>query len=61
MLYRIIDIPVDGDVPDEVDLSRKIGVFVALIGAAAVAYGGWRRNTETPRRRAGRSARPPTV
>jgi hypothetical protein len=48
VLYRIIDIPVEGDIPDEVDLSRKLGIFVALIGAAAVAYGGWRRNTETP-------------
>jgi len=48
VLYRIIDIPVDGDVPDEVDLSRKVGIFIALIGAAAVTYGGWRTNTETP-------------
>ena len=48
VLYRIIDIPVDGDVPDEVDLSRKLGIFIALIGAAAVTYGGWRTNTETP-------------
>jgi hypothetical protein len=58
VLYRIIDIPAD-DVPDEVDLSRKIGVFIALIGAAAVAYGGWRTNTETPE--AGAPARPPAV
>jgi hypothetical protein len=50
VLYRIIDIPVEGDIPDEVDLSRKIGVFVALIGAAAVAYGGWRRTGAEPRR-----------
>jgi len=48
VLYRIIDIPVDGDVPDEVDLSRKVGIFIALIGAAAVPHGGWRTNTETP-------------
>jgi hypothetical protein len=48
VLYRIIDIPVDGDVPDEVDLSRKVGIFIALIGAAGVTYGGWRTNTETP-------------
>jgi hypothetical protein len=47
VLYRIIDIPAE-DVPDQVDLSRKVGVFVALIGAAAAAYGGWRTNTETP-------------
>lgn len=61
VLYRIIDIPVEGDVPDEVDLSRKIGVFVALIGSAAVAYGGWRRNTETPRSEPAPPARPPAV
>jgi hypothetical protein len=48
VLYRIIDIPAE-DVPDQVDLGRKVGVFVALIGAVAVAYGGWRTNTETPR------------
>ena len=61
VLYRIIDIPVEGDVPDEVDLSRKIGVFVALIGAAAVAFGGWRRNTETPGSDPAAPARPPAV
>ncbi len=61
VLYRIIDIPVEGDIPDEVDLSRKIGVFVALIGAAAVAYGGWRRNTETPGTGPAEPARPPAV
>jgi hypothetical protein len=58
VLYRIIDIPAD-DVPDQVDLSRKIGVFIALIGAGAIAYGGWRTNTETPE--AGAPARPPAV
>ena len=50
VLFRIIDIPA-GDVPDGVDLSRKVGIFIALIGAAAVAYGGWRTNTEAPRGR----------
>src|SRR5215213_2588313 len=59
VLYRIIDIP-GGDVTDEVDLSHKIGVFVALIASAAVAYGGWRRNAETPAARA-EPARPPAV
>jgi len=49
VIYRIIDIPA-GDVPDGVDLSRKLGVFIALIGAAAVAYGGWRTNEESPGR-----------
>ena len=59
VLYRIIDIPVD-NVPDGVDVSRKLGVFIALVGAAAVAYGGWRTNEES----AGiepSPARPPAV
>jgi hypothetical protein len=47
VLYRIIDIPTEGDIPEQVELSRKVGVFIALVGAAAVAYGGWRTNTET--------------
>ncbi|HEX6583780.1 MAG TPA: hypothetical protein VF056_09255 [Thermoleophilaceae bacterium] len=55
VIYRIIDIPTEGDVPDQVDLSRKVGIFIALLGAAAVAYGGWRTNAETP---AGRGAAP---
>jgi 1,6-anhydro-N-acetylmuramate kinase len=49
VIYRLIDIPA-GDVPDGVDLSRKLGIFIALIGAAGVAYGGWRTNEESPGR-----------
>jgi hypothetical protein len=45
VLYRIIDIPVDGKVADEVELSRRAGIFIALTGSAAVAYGGWREHT----------------
>jgi hypothetical protein len=59
VLYRIIDIPTDGDVPDQVDLSRKVGIFIALIGAAAVMYGGWRTNTEAPAGRATPATDPP--
>jgi hypothetical protein len=51
MLYRVIDIPT-GDVPSEVedavDFGRKIGIFLALVAAAAMAYGGWRANAERP-------------
>ena len=47
-LFRIIDIPAPGDVPDEVDLSRKVGVFIALLSSAAIAYAGWRANAERP-------------
>ena len=59
VLFRIIDIPVDGTVPDGVDLSRKVGIFIALIAAGAVAYGGWRTNTETPGRRVTAATDPP--
>jgi hypothetical protein len=59
VLYRIIDIPTDGDVPAQVDLSRKVGIFIALIGAAAVGYGGWRTNAESPAGRVVPAADPP--
>jgi hypothetical protein len=47
-LFRLIDIPAPGDVPDEVDLSRKVGVFIALLASGAIAYAGWRTNAERP-------------
>jgi hypothetical protein len=58
VLFRIIDIPA-GDVPNGVDLSRKVGIFIALIGAAAVAYGGWRTNSESPAARMTPATSPP--
>jgi len=59
VLFRIIDIPTGGDVPEQVELSRKIGIFIALIGSAAVAYGGWRTNSEQPTSAAAPAAGPP--
>jgi len=47
-LFRLIAIPDSGDVPDSVDLSREIGVFLAVLASAAVAYAGWRANAERP-------------
>jgi hypothetical protein len=46
VLYRIINTPGDTGaasalVGGSVDVSRKIGVFLGLIAAAGVAYGGW--------------------
>lgn len=40
VLYRIIS-PPDGGAGDLVDVSRSIGVFLGLIAAAGIAYGGW--------------------
>jgi hypothetical protein len=48
ILYRLIDTPAPSDLPDEIDVSRKLGLFIGLIGAAGVAYGGWRANMEAP-------------
>lgn len=48
VIYRIIDIPTETDVPEGIDLSRKFGIFLALAGALAVTYGGWRTNAEAP-------------
>jgi hypothetical protein len=55
VLYRIVDIPTSGDVPEDVELSRKVGIFIALLGAAAVAYGGGRLH-KGRRRPEGRAA-----
>lgn len=51
VLYRIIDIPTDGQVPAHLELSRKGGIFLALAGAAAVACGGRRTGVHKARRR----------
>jgi hypothetical protein len=59
ILYRLIDTPAPSDLPDQVDVSRKIGIFIGLIGAAGVAYGGWRTNMETPRARPAAAGPPP--
>lgn len=46
ILYRIIDPPIDtGDFPG-VDVSRSIGVFLGLIAAGGITYGGYRAMQE---------------
>jgi hypothetical protein len=59
ILYRLIDSPAPGDLPEGVDVSRKIGLFIGLIGAAGIAYGGWRTNMETPHARPAAATAPP--
>jgi magnesium-transporting ATPase (P-type) len=48
ILFRIIDPPSSGDIPDgfDISISRKIGVFLGLIAAGGIAYGGWRAMEE---------------
>ena len=59
IIYRLIDSPAPSDLPDEVDVSRKIGIFIGLIGAAGVTYGGWRANMEEPRAQPATATTPP--
>ncbi len=48
ILFRIIDPPSSGDIPDgfDISISRKIGVFLGFIAAVGVAYGGWKAMEE---------------
>jgi hypothetical protein len=49
IFYRIIDTPGDVGVVGEafdIDVVRKLGVWLGLIAAAGVAYGGWRAMQE---------------
>jgi hypothetical protein len=45
ILYRIIDPPLDSDIPG-VDISRSIGIYLGLIAAAGITYGGYRAMQE---------------
>ncbi|HET8566604.1 MAG TPA: hypothetical protein VFL77_09040 [Solirubrobacterales bacterium] len=47
ILYRIIDTPSAGSFPGvSVDVSPAVGIFLGLIAAAGVAYGGYRAMQE---------------
>lgn len=42
ILYRMVDTPAGGDFGGvSVDLTLKLGIFLSLISAAGIAYGGW--------------------
>ena len=47
VLFRIIDLPTP-DLGGGIDFSRKFGIFLGLVAAVGVAYGGWRANEEAP-------------
>ena len=48
IIFRIIDTPVDTGGVEGIDVTRKIGVWIGLLAAAALAYGGWRAMQEGP-------------
>lgn len=51
VLFRIVDLPVDGEAV--IAGGRKLGVFLGLLAAAGIAFGGYSAMAE-PRSRGGR-------
>lgn len=47
ILFRIIDSPVDTHGVSGIDVSRKFGIWLGLVAAAAMTYGGWRAMQES--------------
>lgn len=45
ILYRIIDPPLDTDIPG-VEISRSLGIYLSLLAAAGITYGGYRAMQE---------------
>jgi len=48
VVFRLIDLPTPDLEAEGVDFSRKFGIFLGLIAAVGVTYGGWRANEEAP-------------
>jgi hypothetical protein len=46
ILFRLIDTPVDTHGVEGVDVSRRFGIWLGLLAAAAITYGGWRAMQE---------------
>jgi hypothetical protein len=47
ILYRTIDTPVDTHGVNGIDVTRKFGLWLGLLSAAAITYGGWRAMQES--------------
>jgi hypothetical protein len=47
ILYRTIDTPVDTQGVEGIDVTRKFGLWLGLLSAAALTYGGWRAMQES--------------
>jgi hypothetical protein len=46
VLYRLIDTPAPDGLPDSVDFTRKLGLFIGLVAAGGMAYGGFQTTKE---------------
>jgi hypothetical protein len=47
IIFRTISTPVDTHGVDGIDVTRKIGLWIGLLSAAAMTYGGWRAMQES--------------
>jgi hypothetical protein len=47
IVYRTIDTPVDTQGVEGIDVTRKFGLWLGLLSAAALTYGGWRAMQES--------------
>jgi len=51
ILFRILDVPgpdIPSGVESNIDFGRKIGLFLGLLAAGGLAYGGYRALSESP-------------
>ena len=47
ILFRTISAPIDTNGAPGIDVTRKIGLWIGLLSAAAITYGGWRAMQES--------------
>src|SRR4051794_4068409 len=47
IIFRFIDTPVDTHGVAGIDVTRKLGLYLGLLAAAVLTYGGWRAMEET--------------
>jgi hypothetical protein len=52
---------VGGDIPDSIDKTRKIGIYLGLIASAGLAFGGYLKFQEDKSSSGGSSTAPPTA
>jgi hypothetical protein len=48
ILFRTISTPVDTGGVEGIDITRKIGLWIGLLAAAGITFGGWRAMQEAP-------------
>jgi len=41
VIFRLIDSPAPGNLPDSVDVSPEVGIFLGLLASAGIAFGGY--------------------